>query len=458
MKTNKFPPTRPVAYTHGGAITHDMEPLEKLRRAVLSCLILEDSAYESGSDTLTRIQSLVTQVPPHKAADLAVQARNEQNLRHIPLFITRELARNNYPVSTVLEQIIQRPDELTEFLSMYWKDGRQPLSAQVKKGLAKAFAKFDEYSLAKYNQNREIRLRDVMFLTRPKPKNPEQAEVWKRLANNKLSTPDTWESAKAAGKGTKEAFERLLRSGHLGYLALLRNLRAMANAKVSESLIKEAILARRNGAEKVLPFRYIAAATAAPQFEEELNQAFLGSLADAPKLPGTTIVVIDVSGSMYYSNVSRKSDMTRAHAACALGAIAREICETPIIYATAGSDALRKHKTIRVPARRGIALTEAIYKLTSPLGGGGIFLKQVMDYIRNDIPSADRVIVITDEQDCSIDAADSPDKAILLGNENYIINVATYEHGIAQKKWTHINGFSESVMTYIREVEKPINN
>jgi 60 kDa SS-A/Ro ribonucleoprotein len=45
-----------------------------------------------------------------------------------------------------LERVIQRPDELTEFLAIYWKDGRQPLSAQVKKGLARAFRKFNEYA------------------------------------------------------------------------------------------------------------------------------------------------------------------------------------------------------------------------------------------------------------------------------------------------------------------------
>jgi hypothetical protein len=33
-------------------------------------------------------------------------------------------------------------DELSEFVAIYWKDGRVPLSGQVKKGLAAAFPKF----------------------------------------------------------------------------------------------------------------------------------------------------------------------------------------------------------------------------------------------------------------------------------------------------------------------------
>ena len=48
-------------------------------------------------------------------------------------------------VSETLARIIQRADELAEFVAIYWKDGRVPLSGQVKKGLATAFPKFDEY-------------------------------------------------------------------------------------------------------------------------------------------------------------------------------------------------------------------------------------------------------------------------------------------------------------------------
>jgi len=47
-------------------------------------------------------------------------------------------------------RVIQRADELAEFVAIYWKDGRVPLSGQAKKGLAAVFPKFDEYQLAKY--------------------------------------------------------------------------------------------------------------------------------------------------------------------------------------------------------------------------------------------------------------------------------------------------------------------
>ena len=68
------------------------------------------------------------------------------------------------------------PDELAEFVAVYAKvnkvtpkNVKKKLSAQVKKGLAQAFAKFDEYQFAKYNRDGDVKLRDVMFLCHPKP-------------------------------------------------------------------------------------------------------------------------------------------------------------------------------------------------------------------------------------------------------------------------------------------------
>ena len=67
-------------------------------------------------------------------------------------------------MAETLTRVIQRADELTEFVAIYWSEGKLPLSAQVKKGLAAAFRKFDAYALAKYNRENPVKLRDVLFL------------------------------------------------------------------------------------------------------------------------------------------------------------------------------------------------------------------------------------------------------------------------------------------------------
>ena len=99
-----------------------------------------------------------------------------------------------------------------------------------------------------------------------------------------------------------------------------------------------------------------------------------------------------------------------------------------------------------------MALIDAIRDMPKTLGGGGIFLKQVMEHIRVQSGNIDRVIVITDEQDCS-GHGDSPLSAPIIGRMNYMINVASYKNGIGYGNWTHIDGFSEAVIRYIREYE-----
>jgi hypothetical protein len=55
-----------------------------------------------------------------------------------------------------------------------------------------------------------VNFRDSLFLCHAKPKDAEQAVVWKKLVENTLGPPDTWEVVLSAGKGKRENFERLL--------------------------------------------------------------------------------------------------------------------------------------------------------------------------------------------------------------------------------------------------------
>ena len=73
-----------------------------------------------------RIAKLVPAVDPEACAAIAVEAREAMKLRHAPLLVVREMARHPTHrglVADTLARIIQRPDELTEFLAIYWADG-----------------------------------------------------------------------------------------------------------------------------------------------------------------------------------------------------------------------------------------------------------------------------------------------------------------------------------------------
>jgi hypothetical protein len=418
--------------THEGAPARVISTEMQLRRSVLACLLWEEQFYEDGVEIAGRIAELLPKVEAAKVTALALEARESMKLRHVPLLLVREMARHKTHralVGETLANVIQRADELAEFVAIYWKNGKQPLSGQVKKGLAAAFPKFDEYALAKYDRAGVVRLRDVLFLCHAKPGSEAQAELWKRLIAGELATPDTWEVTLSSGADKRSAWERLIVEHKLGALALLRNLRNMQEAGVSEQLVREAL--RTIKTDRVLPFRFIAAARYAPQWEEELERAMCACVAGKEKLKGRTVLLVDISGSMT-AQLSRRSEMLRTDAAYGLAILLREICEDVSIYSF--SDEAK-----RVPSRRGFALRDAI---DGSQRHNGTYLGKAVAAVTE---AYDRLIVITDEQ--AHDTVPAP------RGKGYVINVASYKNGVGYGKWTHVDGWSEAVVDYISELE-----
>lgn len=443
--------------THPGAKASEITKTEELRRSVLSCMLWEDSFYESGVSIAERIKTLSMEVPIADVVAIAREAKHEQHIRHVPLLMVCGLLARGARVRSLITELITRPDDMTELLSVYWDGGKQPLAKQLQRGLADAFQKFDAYQLAKYKgERRKVSLRDVMFLVRPKPKDAEQKAAFDALAERNAHA-DTWERRQSAGTHKKTDEEKrdtwvsLIEGRKLGGLAVLRNLYSMMRCGVPKPLVERAIA--QASYKKVLPFQFLTAARAAPQFESAIEEQFLSTIQ--PWLSGRTIILADVSGSMYNTPVSERSTLTRMDAAVMLAVVARAACDDPVVYATAGNDRKRRHATKMVPSRRGIALADALIGQTEPLGGGGIFLTQAMEYLRAREDDVRRVIVITDEQDCDNSRAGSPAKAKLFPNaRHYMLNVGTYQNGIAYEKFIHINGFSEVVIDYIGKYEQ----
>lgn len=431
-------PTQPVR-THEGGIACRTSSYQELRRTVLSCLLWEKTFYESGESVAERIVRLVPQCKPYEVAELAVEARERFKLRHVPLLLVRELARVRNlgsMVSETLSTIIQRPDELCEFLALYWaEDAKAPIASQVKKGLAFAFRKFSGYQLAKYNRDNAIKLRDVLFLVHAKPRDDAQAAVWKQLVEGNLPIPDTWEVALSTGANKRETFTRLLSERKLGYMALLRNLRNMWESGVDHELVRGALMSGAKGS-KALPFRFISAARSVKPWEPIIEQAMLAAMEDQQKLPGRTVLFVDVSGSMN-AKLSDKSDLTRSDAAQALGILVRGICEEARVF-------VFDNDYEEVPPRSGMALADQLKWRNK-----GTELGKCLCQLHAHGVTYDRIIVITDEQ--TRDNVPDP-----LGR-GYIINVAPYQNGVGYGAWTKIDGFSEAVVQFIQESESLID-
>lgn len=467
MRTNVKEPVKLVK-NHEGVLVRDTAPMKELKRAVLTSLLFENTFYESGDDIAGRVKRLVAQIDDSNAlSKLAIQARSEYNLRHMPLFLTREMARNEKHrgvVRNTLFNVIQRADELAEFVALYWKDGKQPLANSVKSGLADAFAKFDEYALAKYDRDNPVKLRDVMFLVHPESSKRKVSgegklnvakpisrndyrrglvrrndEILAKLAGGTLATPDTWEVELSRNDGVDKGFKwtKLLNENKLGALALYRNLRNMKDAGVAPKLIRRAIL--ESDAKRVLPFRFVAADRASGgAFRDELNSKMTEAIRDSGiHLKGRTIILVDVSGSMD-RKLSEKSDMTRMDAAAALAVIGKRICEDAEVYTFSNS-------LVQVTNVSGL---DSIDRIIHSQGNNGTELATSVNTIQSRL-TYDRLIVITDEQ-----ATDSrflnPTKK---STHNYMINVAPYKYSVAYGNWISISGFSEAIFRFIAELE-----
>lgn len=464
MKTNVALKSPPIQTAEGGRAAR-ITPLSQLKRLVLTCMLWDDGFYETGASIASRIAELIPKIEPAAVAMLACEARDRLYLRHVPLFVVEQLSRikgNGALVRETLAHVIQRADELAEFLAIYNKDHlaahqaaktdkifkHKPLSAGVKLGLAKAFGKFNEYSLAKYDREGMFTLRDVMRLVHPRPKDEVQAALWKRAIDGKLETPDTWEVALSGGGDKHETFTRLLTEGKLGGLALLRNLRNMQQAGVEDALIRARL---SEGCKKVFPYRFVVAAKYAPTLEDALETSMFAAVSEMPRLKGVTLLLVDVSGSMDSPLPSKRKDKqgravqdpdptNRIDVACGLAILLREKVDQLRVATFSTGLAI-------LAPRRGFALRDMI---VGSQAHSSTYLKGSLEALKkqpgND--KADRIIVITDEQ--------SHDGILPAWLKNsYAINVAANVNGVSEADgWQRVDGWSEKIFDYIREIEE----
>ena len=242
-----------------------LTPFETLQRQCMTCLLWEDTFYVDGQDIATSIGTNMCKITREEALKLLHEAKHINKLRHLPLFLLVCMAENHMLTKFDVFNTITRVDDMSELLSLWWKftpageSKKRSLSMAIRKGIAMAFEKFNEYQFGKYKGTRRaMKLRDVIRIVRPKPKTPEQVKLWGKIAKETLAIPDTWETA-LSGNGTavnKHAvWTRLLEENRLPPLALLRNTRNLRKCDVSRNLIREKI--RSANMSNILPFQIV---------------------------------------------------------------------------------------------------------------------------------------------------------------------------------------------------------
>lgn len=435
-QTNQNKTRAPARRTYEGGRGMPQEaPLAALQRVLNAHLLWEDSFYIDGKSAADQLDLAVLRAANADAqgtAEVILRARTAMKIRHASLRAAVAFARRN-PVPGMarhlIRDVIERADELAEVLSMAGPKGG--MSHAIRKGVADAFGKFDEYQFGKYRgEGKSVTLRDAVFLTHP---NPEKLPLVQKIVDGTLATPDTWETNLSAGADKRETFTRLMAENRLGAMALLRNLRGMLEAGVCSKDIAAA-LEKANWA-RVLPFRFVSAAKAAPALAKPLDTAFKLAVAGSVYLPGSTAVLVDTSASMD-APLSTRSTVPQHQAGAALAA-------------AINGDEVRLFQwadhCAEIPNFGSLSNALAI---RAGYVGHGTQITQAIAYA-NRVGVFDRIIVISDMQ-----FSDAFIGGLQPGQRGYAINTSPYaQPGLMLGNWTHFSGFSEQVLKYIAAAE-----
>lgn len=353
----------PTAVTAEGQKAYALNAEHELYTMVATSLLSGDKYYEKGSAQLARAEKLVGECDPHFVSNLAAYARNELNMRSMPILLTVLLSQKHRgsPVTRkTVPRVLKRADEFGEILGCYANlygklktvtKGAHSVEKRLAgrpnalvRGLRDVFesGRFNAYQYSKYsNDKKQFTIRDVMFLTHPRAKTTEQKETFAAIANKKLETADRWETRiSGLGKADKETKQQnwveLLETGKLPHMALLRNLRNILETDPEPAVFQKFLDELKRGVikGKQFPFRYYSAYKQIKDINPmkygrmimaALNECLITSTRNSYNVfdEGQTLFAIDVSGSME-AKLSDKSEMSYKEIGLVLGCCAAE--------------------------------------------------------------------------------------------------------------------------------------
>lgn len=409
-----------------GAKAFVLTPELELYTAVATAA-LTGNFYENADAGLERIREMIAKNHAQFVAKLAVYAREQMYLRSVPIVLTVELAklhRGDGLVSALTLRILQRADEMTELLAYYAianeRNGVKQLnrlSKQLQRGLAEAFNRFDEYQFAKYNRATAVRLKDALFLVHPKAKDEAQQALFDRIAKDELRLPYTWEvelsvlgqqkygSIELKKQAIKVEWEELIISNRVGYMALLRNLRNILEAEVSNEALNKVCnyLSNANAVAKSrqLPFRFLSAYRELKELKNGNVSRVLDALEDAVmhtagNIAGydentNVVIAADVSASMQ-TPVRAKSKVQRFDIGLMLAMLLQSRCAN-VMTGMFGNT----WKIVNMPKKNILGNVMEFHRREGEVGyatNGYLVLEDMLE--RRQV--VDKVMVFTDSQ------------------------------------------------------------
>ena len=383
-----------------GGLAFDANDKTRLVLQTLTCLVNEPKFYggkKKQTNDVIKLAEAVAKEDPQFVINLAKVARHEFYLRSVPVVLMAALAKTvkgRQGMAKEFSEIIGRADELAESIAAYQAIyGKRPLPSVLKRGVAGAFKKFDEYQFAKYNRDRDLSLKDSLrivigFLNE---KDQDRRDLYQKILEDNLAVPNTWEVTLSTKGASKETWESIIPK--MGYFALIRNLRNFEKHKVDlDPVIKKLVDKKLVLRSRLFPYRFYAASkhVTSGRLKTALSTAIEYSIENVPKLPGKTLVAIDSSGSMN-APVSKMSEIQCYELANLLGAMSMSFCEDPMIV-------LFDHRLRGVELNGKDSILTNHTELNKLFGGGSTYAHLIPEYLIKEKIKVDRVILLSDMQ------------------------------------------------------------
>ncbi|MYS79082.1 TROVE domain-containing protein [Embleya scabrispora] len=475
---------------HQGGTGYTRDARSELFLLAVTNFVGNDTFYESGGARDDRFTQLVQELAVYDGEwllGLLTWLRRDANMRTAAIVGAAEMTRARLEFGLpglsrqAVDAVLRRADEPGELLA-YWTSryGRN-VPKPIKRGIEDAVRRlYTPQALLKYDTaTKGYRFGDVLNLIhpRPAPEKPWQGALFGYALDRRhhpdtatppasdpmltaraelmavpvadraalLRAPDAGERLRAAGitwealagwlQGPMDAAAWSAVIPSMGYMALLRNLRNFDEAGVDDVLAGQ-VAARLADPEEVLrarqlPFRFVSAYRAAPslRWSQPLELALGHALANIPKLPGHTLILVDTSSSMD-SGFSRDGTLRRWDAAALFGiALGRRCGYADVVSFSSARRTWNDPSGARTkafPLGRGESLLRSLERWRHDgffLGGG----TDTALALRQEYRAHDRVLIVTDEQnnhDAQAITASLPESTPL-----YTWNLAGYHTG-----------------------------
>jgi hypothetical protein len=507
---------KPDALTYNQGAGYSREAKSELFLLAVTNMVSENTFYENGKNRDERFVKLIRQVAledPDWLARFVPYLRDTMNMRSASIVMAAETVRSKLtqpvPASvihnrTIIDSAIKRADEPAEMLGYWMSEYGKAIPKPIKRGVADAVQRvYSERNLIKYDGgDKPIRFADVIDLVHPEAKAPWQGALYKYALDDRhkrdltmgegsypeslellpvirsnirrMGLPQdvfkqafdatfadegglTWEQASSKyGKLDAKFWSAMI--PNMGIFALVRNLRNFEEAGIDKET-QDLVRSKLSDPEtirksRMFPLRFFTAFLALNSltYGRELEEAIDLSLQNVPSLPGKTLIMVDLSGSMD-TPMAGKSDVKRVAPASIFGAALAIRAEHPTLVGFS-------YESKEIPVKKTnsvLLLTKDIVTAVPHMG------TQTWQSVSRHFNGHDRVIILTDEQADYAgygwrDHTDrDPSGVVPETVPLYTFNLAGYKVGHApsgKKNRYTFGGLSDAAFTALELLEK----